>query len=323
MLDSHILNMRFSTAMYADADRIEAWREYFGRAICELDIEPLAGREFQSSAVLRMLPGLGMASGSCSGAHYWRPRRLLRNDDLLFVVNHTGTDHADMLGRQTVVGPGEAVLLTAGEVGGVTNKGGTRFTTFRIQREMLAPALSNVEMAMVNPIPANNKALQLLLNYISVLEDTAALTDPDVCNRVVSHVYDLMALALGATRDAAALARRRGLAAARLRAIKGDIVRYAGASSLSVGRVAARYGVTARYVQMLFEREETTFSEFVLVQRLAAAHRKLRDETSLKRTISSIALETGFSDVSYFNRVFRRHFNATPSDVRARAAALR
>jgi AraC-like DNA-binding protein len=37
---------------------------------------------------------------------------------------------------------------------------------------------------------------------------------------------------------------------------------------------------------------------------------------ALKRGISSIAYDVGFGDLSYFNRVFRRQYNATPSDIR-------
>ena len=33
-------------------------------------------------------------------------------------------------------------------------------------------------------------------------------------------------------------------------------------------------------------------------------------------TIAQIAHSSGFNDISYFNRVFRRHFSATPSDFR-------
>jgi AraC-like DNA-binding protein len=37
------------------------------------------------------------------------------------------------------------------------------------------------------------------------------------------------------------------------------------------------------------------------------------------RPISAIAFDVGFGDLSYFNRLFRRHCQATPSDVRVAA----
>ena len=34
------------------------------------------------------------------------------------------------------------------------------------------------------------------------------------------------------------------------------------------------------------------------------------------RSISSVAFEVGFGDLSYFDRVFRQRYGATPSEVR-------
>lgn len=44
----------------------------------------------------------------------------------------------------------------------------------------------------------------------------------------------------------------------------------------------------------------------------------LSDARFADRGISAVAYDVGFSDLSYFNRVFRRRFGATPSDVRRR-----
>jgi AraC-like DNA-binding protein len=105
--------------------------------------------------------------------------------------------------------------------------------------------------------------------------------------------------------------------AARLAAVKADIEARLGDRKLSVTAVAARAGVTPRYVQMLFEREATTFSKYVLDQRLARAHELLADPARAGWPIKAIALEVGFSDLPYFSRAFHRRYGAPPSQVRA------
>ncbi|MBO0822857.1 MAG: helix-turn-helix transcriptional regulator [Actinobacteria bacterium] len=65
-----------------------------------------------------------------------------------------------------------------------------------------------------------------------------------------------------------------------------------------------------------FKDEEVTYRQFVLDLRLALAYRKLRLPRYAHRTISSIANDTGFGDLSYFNRAFRRRYGITPSDAR-------
>lgn len=320
MSDPALIRLGFSTDDLNSRDRVEGWRELFGRTICELDIEPLSGHDFRSRAVIRALPGLGVASGTSSGARYWRSRQLIRSDDLVFVINHDGTDRASMMGRETVVAPGQAVLFSAGNTGGTTNRGFSRFTTIRIPRSAIAPALRDVEAAILQPVAADNPALQLLGNYISVLNDANDLSTADASRLVVSHVHDLIALALGATRDGAELAGRRGLAAARRRAIKLDIAQRAADIDLGITSIARAHGLSPRYIQVLFEEEGTTFSEYLGLQRLALAHRLLVDGGNSQRKISDIALAAGFGNVSYFNRAFRRMFGATPSDIRSRNA---
>jgi len=80
--------------------------------------------------------------------------------------------------------------------------------------------------------------------------------------------------------------------------------------------VADRNRITVRYLHKLFHSEGITYSEFVLAERLARAYHNLRNPLHSGRAISAIAFDLGFNDLSYFNRVLRRRYNATPSDVR-------
>jgi AraC-like DNA-binding protein len=121
---------------------------------------------------------------------------------------------------------------------------------------------------------------------------------------------------LGATRDAAVIANGRGVRAARLSAIKTEILNSLNRHGLSLAGLAARHGVTPRHVQMLLECDGTTFSRFLLDQRLVRAHRILSNPLLAEQTI---AYEAGFGDLSHFNRAFRRRYGETPSDVRARS----
>jgi AraC-like DNA-binding protein len=60
-----------------------------------------------------------------------------------------------------------------------------------------------------------------------------------------------------------------------------------------------------------------TTPRFVLDARLDLAHRWLREPQATARTVSAIAHDAGFGDVSYFNRTFRTRYGRTPSEVRS------
>ena len=125
---------------------------------------------------------------------------------------------------------------------------------------------------------------------------------------IATHLCDLIAVTLGATRDGAAIAEGRGIRAARLRAIKNDIEAHLTHADLSPSAVARRQCISESYIRKLFESEGTSFSAFVLVRRLVRAHRLLTARRREDRSIAWIAFACGFGDLSYFNRTFKRLF---------------
>jgi AraC-like DNA-binding protein len=310
---------RFSTEDYPERDRLAAWRDIFGRTVVNLNIEPLTVDLFHCDATVCARPGLGLLVGGMSGVHLSHSSDLIVDDDLSFMVGPTGDWTACQLGRNPVLGSGDGVLMWNAEVGSMSLPSDSRFTTFRVPVAAIAPLVPDVQAHIATRIPAQSMALRLLSRYLEIFRDAPAMT-PEMQHLAVSHVHDLLALTLGASPDAAEVAKGRGLRAARLRAIKTDIIENLARVDLSVAAIAAKHGVTPRYVQMLFEDEGTTFTAFTVKQRLARAHRLLTDRRHARRTIGAIAFEVGFGDLSYFNRIFRRRFGATPSDVRAAGA---
>jgi AraC-like DNA-binding protein len=179
--------------------------------------------------------------------------------------------------------------------------------------------VSKVEDNFLRPISSRTQAMRLLTSYVGMVRDELAAASPEMRHLVVLHVHDLIGLTIGATGGTAEVARGRGVRAARQQAIKMDILQNLSHPNLSIATVAARQCVTPRYVQMLLEAEGRTFSEFVLLQRLARAHHMLSDPRMRSRTVAAIAFASGFGDLSYFNRKFRQRFGAAPSDVRSAA----
>jgi AraC-like DNA-binding protein len=168
----------------------------------------------------------------------------------------------------------------------------------------------------MRPIPGDRDALRLLADYAGWLLSAGASIEPRLLNLSVRHVQDLLVLTIGPRADFAETARTRGLRAARLKLAKSYVVAHSHRRDISIATVAASLNVTPRYVQRLFEADGTTFSEFLVGQRLARAHRLLcRPETS-HTAISTVAYDVGFGDLSYFNRRFRRLYGLTPREVR-------
>ena len=86
-------------------------------------------------------------------------------------------------------------------------------------------------------------------------------------------------------------------------------------SDLSLEMVAEHSGFSKFHFSRLFKRYTgTTFYDYLIYKRLQAAE-QLLSEADL--TITDIALQTGFSSISTFNRTFKRKKNCTPREYRA------
>lgn len=315
--------MRFTLDGVPASERPMVFREVFGREVIRYDIEPLPDVPMEADLTLRMMPRLLMMTGQAYGSRNARSREMVAldgSDDVGLIVNLRGPHLINHAGHDLVLGDGEATVMSIGEVCSYTHRPPGHILALRVPRAQFAPLIGgSIDDCYLRRIPPDAKGLKLLTNYVRSAVSDETASSPELQHLIVNHIYDLLAVVIGATRDAAETAQGRGIRAARLQAIKGDISRNLERGDLSVTMLADRHNCTPRFVQRLFETEGTTFTEYVLGQRLARAHRRLSDPRGDSEKISAVAYDCGFNDVSYFNRVFRRRFGASPSDIRAQA----
>ena len=307
-------SFRFTTDSVPAPERVDAVRKLRDRGI--IPIEPLPNRPVHVDVAKWFLPGLGILSGTLSGVRQVGTPQA-ENDDLLFGINVTGPGVVVQRGREVMPVGGDAFLMNiAAGAFAVSRPRRGQFFGLRVPRRAIAPLVRGLADDRLRLIPRTTDTVTLLVSYLRGLLGGRLLTAPESARLVVTHVHDLIALSLGASGEAAALAEDRSIGAARLQAIKSDIVANLEDERLSIGTIAVRHGVTSRYVHRLFEREGITYTQFVLRQRLERVYRVLRDPRFDASTISSIVFDAGFGDLSYFNRVFKLHYRCTPSDVR-------
>jgi AraC-like DNA-binding protein len=308
----------FSTAHWPERDRLAIWRESIGRNVVQLDTDRLSDGAFHAEATIRALPGLSVGSWALRNLRAAVTRELLDgSDDLILGISCGGAPIISHRSREATGDTGDAILMSSAEPRQSIYPSLVRFLTLRLPRKTLTPLVAKPEDALMRPVPRGIEALRLLTYYVEALNRREPLKTPELQHAVVTHICDLAALVIGATRDGTAIAASRGLRAARLNAVKADINAHLADPSLTLNAIATRQQLSPRSLQRLFADQDTTFSEFVLQARLTLAHRRLTDPRWTAYPISSVAFDAGFGDLSYFNRAFRRRFGATPSDVRA------
>ena len=310
---------RWSFADRPEWERPTLLRECFERVGTYYDFQPLPDAPFHVDLAIHPVPGLIMMMG---GLHAWRRRGARElaaemRDDAALVVNLKGSHDVEQRSRAIVLGEGEATFISCTDLSTIRHSGTSEMLVLRFPKAGFAPLVDGADDCVVQRIPSDLPVLRLLRSYVASAWDERADAGPDVQRSLVTHVYDLMALMMGARHDSAALAQERGVAAARLNAVKRDIGRNLAQADLSVAALALRHNCTERSIQRMFEAEGTTLTQYVLMQRLARAHDLLGDPRLRAEKICAVALDCGFGDVSYFNRAFRRRYGVAPSDVRA------
>jgi AraC-like DNA-binding protein len=307
-----------STDDFPESSRLADWREVYARNLAHADIEPLDDRPFRASAKFLTLPDLSVTIDSRSDSRYIFGKEAIARmaDHVALAIVARGAGHVAQLGREVSSDVGAAVLVSGADPLTATLRGDGTCTVLTFPRAALQRFVPDIDAALVRPIPRDVEALRLLTNYMGVLRDGDNSLSPDLALVYAGHLRDLAALTLGARGEARELALARGAKAARRKAILDAIDASAHAPNASVAAIARKLGISDRYIRAILQETGKTFSELVLERRLALVWARFNDSQFNGQSISEIAFSAGFSDISYFNRSFRRHFGETPTGVR-------
>jgi AraC-like DNA-binding protein len=213
--------------------------------------------------------------------------------------------------------PGGAVLTSSASPLDIISVDGMSALCVSVDGKILRDRVPQADDRVLRAIDPMSPALQYLRGYAQfVLAQDDAIVFSGVAAHVESALIDLVSLVLGAIGDSAALAKMRGLRAARYRAIQTAISASYMRSDFSISHVCNKTGLSQRYIQDLLQEAGTSFSERVLELRLERVRAMLEAPSCDGKRVIDIALAAGFNDISYFNRAFRRRFGDTPSSVR-------
>jgi AraC-like DNA-binding protein len=309
----------FDTDALPEHDRFPVFCEEMFRHIVGADIAKIGPEPFRGALDLRRAGAVGIANISVTTASISRHANHVSDgdDDVVIQLWQRGLAGMTQGKHEHCVKSHEGLIIDNAIPARVCTKGPSRFWSLSIPRDRITASRSEVTRFAGTKL-ADELALRLLFGY---LEETIAegLEGHRTAQLFGDHLVELAALALGG--EPRRLAQEGGIRTARRSAILREIERRSGDQSLNAAVIAVSLGVTPRYVHLLLEETGKSFTYHVLERRLEKAAALLRDPLWRTRTrkIADIAAESGFTDLSYFNRAFRRRFGGTPSDIREAA----
>lgn len=315
---------RVSTVNVPERERLAYVHDFIARHWAGMRFQPLDDEDLHIDIAVFDLPdAVGIAK-----AHYppmvgTRPRDLLSDGRDNYTLAIVSDDHEVCVeGRWTFTAQaGDLVVINEGTCFEVRHPRASTVNVVSAGCSQVAARAPRLELAPFYHVPRDAPGASLFVGYSNLLRQ-APPRGSKARHVAANHVHDLIALVLDGFVQGEVEHNENSIGAARLELIKKDILQRLCDPALSVHVVARRQRVTPRYVQQLFERDGTTFTEFLRDSRLAHAFRQL-DAGPARASISQIAIESGFGDLSNFNRAFRRRYGVAPSEVRANAMRRR
>ncbi|MFO1173427.1 MAG: AraC family transcriptional regulator [Hyphomicrobiaceae bacterium] len=298
-----------------DALPLKAWREEVARAVFALDFKPLGDTPFHAETTpILATKSVQVLRWRHTPGYTFRDEALVRDglSAYALVVPERPIEYAQRHGSGRLRA-GEATLLNTAEPGSLGSPSPSCYVA------LIVPDAAEIGAGQVEPLlgqtwPRTLPALRLLRAYLSALADLPAA---ELAPLAARHVTDLVALAARQRLDLDTVEQAQSVEDQRVVVALDYISRNFRDPGLAEPAVAAAQGISTRYLQRLLERAGVRFTERVNAIRLEAAREAFVDQRLGHRRIAAIALDCGFSDISHFNRLFRRRFGATPSALRS------
>jgi AraC-like DNA-binding protein len=310
----------FDSTTLSERDRFAFAREEYGRKALKVELETLGDRSFRLRMRAATFGGVRVALIESTPYRVARTRPLIDDGDdkIGLVFPLAGRFGGEQGGRNVTVGRGEATTMVADRTGWFGTETGGTFLTVRASPELVKGNSGNTNRlrdgCTVRPSPL---MFSLLRSYLSTLNRFGAEAAPLLLETAGRHLTELAVSAFSEPGvDSDSSWQGEGLRAARVSAVLNHITENFSDPGYGIDACAGHVGISDRYLQRLLEAEGTSFGDEVKRRRLELAHSQLTDPSSAGLRVTDIAFDCGFSDVSHFNRQFRRHFGDTPTGVR-------
>jgi AraC-like DNA-binding protein len=313
------LPSRFSISHHGRArgPAYEAWREDICRGFCRLDVGPTDDDTIDCRNEFVLLDSVAIATPRGRSARFARTRDLLKDgcDDLVLISATRGKVRVTQGSKAIDLTAGQMCLTEMNVAGAIDLNQAGGFTTTRLPRRLLLQVAPSAETQLAQTLGHDRAMSTMIERYSALCSEVAGELDALGRTAAARHLTDLVGHFIGTSAAQNNPVWQRGISTARLNLVKADILRNLDQANLAIETVARANGLSTRQAQRMFAASGTTFTEFVLDQRLQFARRLLLHESARTRKVSDIAFTVGFNDLSYFHRTFRKRFGVTPADV--------
>ncbi len=312
---------RFSTDDIPRGVRQQLWREQASKAFVELDVSFDGQYDCNGHLSKTQIDDWACTRISSSRSLVKRKSAAIKRSDadcFLLSLQLEGSSTIIQDNRRSDLGRGDiAIYDTTRPYELKLNSPNTQLV-FEIPRSDCDRAIANHQQLTARKVEASTStAASYKHTLLSVLQscDTGKTAHHELL-----ATLDLLALLYGTEADPAGTVRPLS-SSLRLLSIKNYVMGNIADPALSQASVAARFGISRRYLNRLFEKHESSFASWLREERLARCHRDLGSAEHSASSILDIACKWGFNDAAHFSRIFKKRYQLTPLERRRSSLA--
>ena len=216
--------------------------------------------------------------------------------------------------RQAFLAKGDLAILDSTHEYVVDAQQGFEALWVRVPRHRIEGRLAHHNRLMAERIDGSMGVGRLASVMLrSALREAPRIVATDA-NRITNAILDLIGMSLSSRVPHLTRFSRSGQST--LRKIQQYIEEHLDDEDLTLSSLARANLVSARYVNRLFMREGVSAARWIRMRRLERCRADLEDPEKRHLSISEIAFNHGFGNISSFNRAFKARFHITPIALR-------
>lgn len=302
-----------------EREKFNYWNEVICRTVVDLDCRPIEQPYFEASIGGFDAPGLGVYAIHTQGHLVYRGRtEISRLDCDALIINYVtaGSLYSEQDGRNVCLQEGDGAISDAARPYFLRFDQPLGCVSIKVSKSDLRHRLAGIERVTAQSLAKGSSLNPLVFDYMrSLIQNTPAMTGPSAL-RAIELFKDLLIASLSEMLQGSPsnLSAYRGAA---LERVKFFIEEHLCAPWLDPNAVARGVGLSTRYINKLFEDDSSSLGRYIWQRRLERCASRLRDLTWANASISTVALEHGFNDLSHFSRSFRERFGLSPREYRA------
>jgi AraC family transcriptional regulator, positive regulator of tynA and feaB len=307
----------FTFNAYSNSDAVERWRATLLRGyFMRLRPEPAQRNVLVRGRIRRWQIGdLSLRTSAADGQHIHRDAREIEEDDaqrVTLALQLRGEARLGVANERRIARPGDLFLLHSLEPFVLHCTGGDS-ACIPLTPEIYQEGLGHLQPLHGVVFTPRDPVEILFRDYVLSLVSCGSIASVVPGKDVAEHLLTLARHVLSGRLDLARPDAQR--AAVLVRALR-LIERNLHNSDFNPEVLARSVGVSLRKLQTLFSDRGMTTARVLLERRVARATEMLRNPANAGNSITQVAFDCGFTDLTHFGRVFAMAHGQTPREWR-------